>query len=76
MTNETKIWLGLFQSVSVGGVWSCCSASWLSLRFGVLFAVLGVLHVEGGFESLPIEENRFSLDSDAILKRADVIEWL
>jgi hypothetical protein len=32
-----------------------------------------VLHVDGGFESSPMEENRFSLDSDAILRRDDVV---
>jgi len=74
MKNDTKIWLRLFQSVSVDELCSCCSASWLSLRFGVVVTVLGVLHVDGGFESSPTEENRFSLDSDAISRLIDVIE--
>jgi hypothetical protein len=73
MKNETKIWLRLFQSVSVGGLCCSCSASWPSLRSGVVLEVLGVLHVDGGFESSPMEENRFSLDSDAILRRDDVV---
>jgi hypothetical protein len=60
--NETKIWLRLFQSVSVDELCSCCSASWLSLQFGTVLTVLGVLHVDGCFESSPTEENRFSFD--------------
>jgi hypothetical protein len=66
--NDTTIWLRLFQSVSVGGLCSCCSDScWLFLRFGKVLAALGVLHVDAGFESSPIEENLFSMDSDDIL---------
>ena len=65
--NDTTIWLRLFQSDSVGGICSCCSASWPSSRIGAAFAVLGVLQIDGGFESSKTEENRFSLDSDAML---------
>jgi hypothetical protein len=45
--NETKIWLSLFQSDSVGGLCSCSSGAWLILRSGVALAVLGVLHIDG-----------------------------
>lgn len=53
---------------------SCSSSAWLIPRSGVALAVLGVLHIDGGFESPPTEENRFSLDSDDILGRTDVVE--
>jgi hypothetical protein len=71
---ETTTWLRLFQSVSVGGLCSGCSASWLFMRLGEALAVLGVLHVDDGFESSPTEENRFSIDSDDIFERINAIE--
>jgi hypothetical protein len=72
--NETTIWLRLFQSLSVAGLCSGCSASWLFMRLGEALAVLGVLHVDAGFESSPTEENRFSIDSDDIFERINAIE--
>ena len=44
------------------------------MRAGEALAVLGVLHVDAGFESSPTEENRFSIDSDDIFERINAIE--
>jgi hypothetical protein len=39
-----------------------------------VLAVLGVPHIDAGFESSRKEENRFSIGSDDISERIDAIE--